>query len=247
MHYARFRDPAGSVRKGPYDPDADTVSFGNDEYALDDPAIDVLPPAEPTKIVCVGRNYADHAAELGNEIPDRPLLFLKAPNALASHGSTVTLPEGKDRLDWEAELAVVIGESCTDVDAADAMDVVAGFTCLNDLSNRDDQNREQNWVRGKAFDNAAPLGPVLATPDEVPDDASVELRVNGERKQNGNRSQLAFDVPTLIEEITTYMTLEAGDVIATGTPDGVGPLSDGDAVAIDIEGVGTLEHTVRIP
>lgn len=247
MYHARFRDPAGSVREGRYDPDDHTVSFGSDEYAFDDPAIDVLPPAEPTKIVCVGRNYADHAAELDNEVPDRPLLFLKAPNALASHGSTVTLPGGKDRLDWEAELAVVIGESCADVDADDAMDVVAGFTCMNDLSNRDDQHREQNWVRGKAFDNAAPLGPVLATPDEVPDDATVELRVNGERKQHGNRSQLAFDVPTLIEEITTYMTLEAGDVIATGTPDGVGRLSDGDAVAIEIEGVGTLEHTVRIP
>ncbi|MBP1922030.1 2-keto-4-pentenoate hydratase/2-oxohepta-3-ene-1,7-dioic acid hydratase in catechol pathway [Halorubrum alkaliphilum] len=247
MYHARFRDPAGSVREGRYDPDDHTVSFGSDEYAFDDPAIDVLPPAEPTKIACVGRNYADHAAELDNEVPDRPLLFLKAPNALASHGSTVTLPGGKDRLDWEAELAVVIGESCADVDADDAMDVVAGFTCMNDLSNRDDQHREQNWVRGKAFDNAAPLGPVLATPDEVPDDATVELRVNGERKQHGNRSQLAFDVPTLIEEITTYMTLEAGDVIATGTPDGVGRLSDGDAVAIEIEGVGTLEHTVRIP
>ena len=247
MYHARFRDPAGSVREGRYDPDSDTVSFGNDEYAFDDPQIDLLPPADPTKIVCVGRNYADHAAEFDNEIPDRPLLFLKAPNALASHGSTVTLPEGKERIDWEAELAVVIGEACTDVAVEDAMDVVAGFACMNDLSNRDDQNREQNWVRGKAFDNAAPLGPVLATPDEVPHDASVELHVNGERKQTGDRSQLAFDVPTLIAEITTYLTLETGDVIATGTPDGVGPLADGDAVEIDIEGVGTLEHTVRIP
>ncbi|MFC6753028.1 fumarylacetoacetate hydrolase family protein [Halorubrum tibetense] len=247
MYHARFRDPAGSVREGRYDPDSDTVAFGDDEYALDHPEIDVLPPVEPTKIVCVGRNYAEHAAEFDNEIPDRPLLFLKAPNALASHGSTVTLPGGKDRLDWEAELAVVIGEACTDVDAADAMDVVAGFTCMNDLSNRDDQNREQNWVRGKAFDNAAPLGPVLATPDEVPADASVELHVNGDRKQAGDRSQLAFDVPTLIEEITTYMTLEAGDVIATGTPDGVGPLADGDTVEVTVEGVGTLRHDVRIP
>jgi 2-keto-4-pentenoate hydratase/2-oxohepta-3-ene-1,7-dioic acid hydratase in catechol pathway len=127
------------------------------------------------------------------------------------------------------------------------MDVVAGFTCMNDVSNRDDQNREQNWVRGKAFDNAAPLGPVVATPDEVPADAAVELRVDGETKQSGDRSQLMFDVPTLIEEITTYLTLEAGDVIATGTPDGVGPLSDGDTVAVSVEGVGTLEHDVRVP
>lgn len=227
MHYARFRDPAGSVREGRYDPETETVAFGDDEYAFDDPTIDVLPPVDPSKIVCVGRNYADHAAEMDNEVPDRPLLFLKPPNALAGHGDTVTVPAGKDRVDWEAELAVVIGESCKRVDAADAMDVVAGFTCMNDVSNRDDQNREQNWVRGKAFDNAAPLGPVVATPDEVPADAAVELRVDGETKQSGDRSQLMFDVPTLIEEITTYLTLEAGDVIATGTPDGVGPLSDG--------------------
>lgn len=247
MHYARFRDPAGSVREGQYDPETETVAFGGEEYAFDDPTIDVLPPTEPSKIVCVGRNYADHAAEMDNEVPDRPLLFLKPPNTLAGHGDTVTVPAGKDRVDWEAELAVVIGESCKHVDAADAMDVVAGFTCMNDISNRDDQNREQNWVRGKAFDNAAPLGPVIATPDEVPADAAVELRVDGETKQSGNRSQLMFDVPTLIEEITTYLTLEAGDVIATGTPDGVGPLSDGDTVAVSVEGVGTLEHDVRIP
>ena len=247
MYRARFRDPAGSIREGSYDPESDVVSFGDDEYVLDDPAIDVLPPTEPSKLVCVGRNYADHAAELDNEVPDRPLLFLKGPNTLAGHGDTVTVPGGKDRVDWEAELAVVIGEQCKEVAAENAMDVVAGFTCMNDVSNRDDQNREQNWVRGKAFDNAAPLGPVLATPDEVPADASVELHVNGERKQSGDRSQLAFDVPTLIEEITTYLTLEAGDVIATGTPDGVGPLSDGDTVEVTVEGVGTLEHDVRVP
>ncbi|TKX79636.1 fumarylacetoacetate hydrolase family protein [Halorubrum sp. SD626R] len=247
MHRARFRDPAGSIREGTYDPESDAVAFGGDEYALDDPAIDVLPPTDPTKIVCIGRNYADHAAELGNDVPDRPLLFLKPPNALASHGDTVTVPAGKDRIDWEAELAVVIGEQCKAVDADDAMDVVAGFTCMNDVSNRDDQNREQNWVRGKAFDNAAPLGPVMATPDEVPADASVELRVNGETKQSSDREHLIFDVPTLIEEITTYLTLEAGDVIATGTPEGVGALADGDTVEVDIEGVGTLEHDVRVP
>ena len=247
MHHVRFRDPAGAVREGTYDPETEAVAFAGETYALDDDAIDVLAPTEPSKIVCIGRNYADHAAELGNEVPDRPLLFLKPPNTLASHGDTVTAPRGKERIDWEAELAVVIGEQCKDVDAADAMDVVAGFTCMNDVSNRDDQNKEQNWVRGKAFDGAAPLGPVMATPDEVPADASVELRVNGETKQDGHRGQLIFDVPTLIEEITTYLTLEAGDVIATGTPEGVGALADGDTVEVDIEGIGTLEHTVRIP
>jgi len=247
MYRARFRDPAGSIRDGEYDPATDTVAFGGDEYALDDPDIDVLAPTDPSKIVCIGRNYADHAEELGNDVPDRPLLFLKPPNAVASHGDTVTVPAGKDRIDWEAEFAVVIGEQCKAVDAADAMDVVAGFTCMNDVSNREDQNKEQNWVRGKAFDGAAPLGPVLATPDEVPADASVELRVNGETKQSSDREHMIFDVPTLIEEITTYLTLEPGDVIATGTPEGVGALADGDTVEVEIEGVGTLEHDVRVP
>ncbi|MEF8780403.1 MAG: fumarylacetoacetate hydrolase family protein, partial [Haloferacaceae archaeon] len=196
---------------------------------------------------CVGRNYADHAAEMGSDVPDRPLLFLKPPNALAAHGDTVTVPAGKERIDWEAEIGVVVGRQCRNVAAADAMDVVAGFTCVNDLSNREDQRAEQNWVRGKAFDNAAPIGPCVATPEEVPEDASVQLRVNGETKQDGSRDQFIFDVPTLIEEITAYLTLEAGDVIATGTPEGVGALADGDTVEVAVEGVGVLEHDVVVP
>lgn len=175
-------------------------------------------------------NFADHAEEEGLEIPDRPMLFLKPPNAVAGHGDTVTLPAGKERVDYEAELAVIIGEQCRNVSEADAMDIVAGFTCLNDISNRDDQRIEQNWIRGKAFDNAAPVGPVLATPDEVPSDASIELRVNGERKQSSDRSEFIFTILELIAEITTYMTLEKGDIVSTGTTSGVGPLSDGDTV-----------------
>ena len=242
MKYARFRDPAGAVRRGRFE-DGE-VQFANERYALDDPAIDLLAPCEPTKIVCIGKNYADHAAEMDSDVPERPMLFLKGPNAVAGHGDTVTVPPGKERIDHEAELAVVIGEGCRHVDAADAMDVVAGFTCLNDLSNRDDQRIEQNWIRGKAFDGAAPMGPVLATPEAVPDDASVRSRVNGELRQDGSLDQLVFSIPELIAEITTYLTLEPGDVIATGTPEGVGRLTDGDEVEIEVEGVGTLEHSV---
>ncbi|MDS0293003.1 fumarylacetoacetate hydrolase family protein [Halogeometricum luteum] len=243
MHRVRFRDPAGSVRDGQWHDDG--VSFADRTYSLDE--VDVLPPCEPTKLVCIGRNYAEHADEMDNDLPDRPLLFLKPPNALASHGDTVTVPEGKERIDWEAELAVVIGAQARDVDAEDAMDYVAGYTCMNDISNRDDQNEEQNWVRGKAFDNSAPLGPVLATPDEVPDDAAVELRVNGETKQSSTIEHMIFSIPELIEEITAYVTLEPGDVISTGTPAGVGALSDGDSVEVEVEGVGVLEHDVRVP
>jgi 2-keto-4-pentenoate hydratase/2-oxohepta-3-ene-1,7-dioic acid hydratase in catechol pathway len=192
-------------------------------------------------------NYRDHAEETGRDIPDRPMLFLKPPNTVTSHNTTVSLLGNVQRLDFEAELAVVIGEQCKNVAESDAEDVIAGFTCLNDVSNRDDQREEQNWVRGKAFDNACPIGPLVATPEHVPEDAAIEARVNGEVRQSSARDQLIFSVPELVAEITRYMTLEPGDVIATGTPAGVGPLSDGDRVEIEIEGVGTLAHSVRIP
>jgi len=243
VHYIRFRDPAGSVRRGTVTDR--TIHFGNETYGFDD--VDVLPPCEPTKIVCVGLNYADHAAERNSTVPDRPLLFLKGPNAVSAHGDTVTLPAGKDRIDWEAEFAVVIGQQCRSVTVDEAMDYVAGYTCLNDISNRDDQDTEVQWVRGKAFDNAAPMGPVLATPDEVPEDATIELRANGETKQSSSIDQFFFSVPELIAEITTHLTLEAGDVISTGTPGGVGALSDGDHIEVEIDGIGTLEHDIRIP
>jgi len=243
MRHARFRDPAGAVRTGAYDDE--TVSFGDQTYDHDE--VDLLAPCEPSKIICVGLNYADHAAESNAEIPDRPLLFLKGPNAVATPSSDVTLPAGKERIDWEAEFGVVIDRQCKDVDADDAWDVVRGFTCLDDISNRDDQDVEQNWIRGKAFDGAAPIGPAIAPPEAVPEDASIELRVNGETKQSSTREEFIFSVPELIEEITTYLTLEEGDIVSTGTPAGVGPLSDGDTVEVEIEGVGTLTHDVTIP
>jgi len=256
MKQVRFRDPAGSVRTGEWvdgdgPADASTagtggeIVFGGERFDPED--VEILPPCEPSKIVCIGLNYADHADEQDSDVPDRPLLFLKGPNAVASHGADVTLPADKERVDYEAELGVVIGEQCRNVSEPEAMDVVAGYTCTVDLSNRDDQRREQNWVRGKAFDNAAPLGPVLASPEHVPADASVELWVNGEQRQSSTREHLLFSIPELIAEITTYMTLEPGDVIATGTPEGVGPLADGDEVTVRVGGVGQLRHTVSIP
>jgi 2-keto-4-pentenoate hydratase/2-oxohepta-3-ene-1,7-dioic acid hydratase in catechol pathway len=242
----RFRDPGGAVRTGVLE-DGEIVAGGR-TYDPDADEVDVLPPCEPTKIVCIGRNYADHAAEHDADVPDRPLLFLKGPNAVAAPGGTVQLPAGTagKRIEHEAELGAVIDTRCRNVSEDEATSVLAGFTCVNDLSNRDDQRREQNWIRGKAFDGAAPLGPVLATPDEVPDDASIRLWVNGEIRQEGNRDQMVFSVTELIAEISRYLTLEPGDVIATGTPEGVGPLDDGDRVRIEIEGVGTLANRVRL-
>ena len=257
MKRVRFRDPSGSVRTGEWLNDdgevADTetasedgvVAFGGESY--DPSEVEILPPVDPSKVVCIGRNYADHADEMGSDVPGRPLLFLKPPNTVTSHGTDVALPAGKERIDYEAELGVVIGQQCRNVAEADAMDVVAGYTCVVDLSNRDDQREEQNWVRGKAFDNAAPMGPVVADPEHVPEDASIELWVNGEKHQSSTRDHLIFSIPELIAEITGYVTLEPGDVIATGTPEGVGPLSDGDTVTVEIEGVGRLAHSVSIP
>ncbi|QZA88863.1 fumarylacetoacetate hydrolase family protein [Salinarchaeum sp. IM2453] len=241
MKQIRFRDPAGAVRTGQWE--EGVIKFGDSTYSPDD--IDILPPCEPTKIVCVGKNYAAHADELDSEVPDRPLLFLKPPNTVAGHTDTIQLPEGKERVDYEAELAVVIGSQCRNVDPKDAKEVIAGYTCGVDLSNRDDQWEEQNWIRGKAFDGAAPLGPVLASPDELPDDAQVQLWVNDEQRQDASIEQLYFSIEDLIAEITEYMTLEPGDVIMTGTPEGVGPLSDGDEVRVQVEGVGELRHTVK--
>lgn len=238
MRRVRFKDRAGSVRVGELI--GNKVKFGGREYDFEN--VDILPPCQPTKLVCIGLNYEDHAEETGQEIPQRPKLFLKPPNALAGHEDTINLFEDKERIDYEAELGVVIGKQCKNVEKKDAIDHLMGFTCVNDLSNREDQRKEQNWVRGKAFDKAAPIGPVVAEKKHVPEDAEIKAIVNGEVKQSSTIDQLAFSIPELIEEITTYMTLERGDIISTGTPSGVGPIEDGDEVEIEIEGIGTLRN-----
>lgn len=252
MRRLRFRDPDGDVRLGELD-DGEITTFPKRASDLDSTAtfasedVETLPPCRPSKVVCVGRNYADHAEEMDSDVPDRPLFFLKPPNAVASDGDDLTLPSGKERLDYEAEIAVVIGARASDLDESEAMEYVAGFTCMNDVSNRDDQRAEQNWIRGKAFDDSAPLGPVLATPDEVPADARLRCRVNGELRQDATREQFIFSIPELLADITAYVTLEPGDVLSTGTPEGVGRLEDDDRVEIELEGVGTLSNTVTIP
>jgi 2-keto-4-pentenoate hydratase/2-oxohepta-3-ene-1,7-dioic acid hydratase in catechol pathway len=207
-------------------------------------AVRLAAPCMPTKIVCVGRNYAAHAAELGNEVPERPLLFLKPPSAVIGHGEAIVLPKSED-VHYEAELAVVIGRRCRDVSAERAQDVILGYTCLNDISDRVAQKWEKSWVRAKAFDTSAPLGPVLVTPDELEEPFHVRLRLNGQQKQDGWTSAFIFPIADLIEEITSFMTLEPGDVIATGTPAGVGRLSPGDTVEVEIDGIGILRNPVE--
>lgn len=241
MRTVRFSDPSGLTRTGTWTDSG--IETGNRRY---DPAeVAILPPSEPTKIVCQAGGYMDHREESGFEdLPNRPELFLKTPNCIVGHGDAIELPPGRDEVEFEAEFGIVIDEQCRGVDEDEAMDVVRGFTCVNDVSNRDDQAEERNWVRGKAFDASLPMGPVLATPDEVPDDARLELRLNGEVKQETTREMMIFSVPELVAEVSELITLEPGDVIASGTPFGPGPLSEGDVVEVEFEGVGTLENHV---
>lgn len=243
MTRIRFVDPSGAVRTGSYD--GDTVSFGSAEYDFEE--VDVLPPAEPSKIVCTGLNYGDHLDERDDPRPERPRLFVKTPNTVAGHGDTIRLPPNKDLIEYEGELAVVIGQQCRHVPADEALDVVAGYTCCDDLSNRDDQLPRQNNVRAKCFDGALPLGPVLAPPSDVPSDATLRTRVDGEVRQETTLDRMLFDVPAILEAVTVTMTLEPGDVVTTGTPGGVANLEDGEHVSVEIEGIGTLTHAVERP
>lgn len=198
----------------------------------------------PTKVLGIGRNYRAHAAEMGSDVPDEPLIFLMPPSAVIGHGAAIVRPRGDHRIDFEGELGVVIGARGRNVRAADAGSIIAGYTCVNDVTNRDLQKRDDQWARAKGTDTFCAIGPrIVAGLD--PSDLAIRSRVNGELRQDARTSQLIFDVPTLIEVITRAMTLEPGDVIATGTPAGVGPIHAGDVVEIEIEGIGVLRNTVE--
>lgn len=197
----------------------------------------------PSKIVCLGTNYRAHASEMGKEAPSEPLIFLKPPSALAAAGEPIVRPRGYARVDFEGELALVIARRARRVEAARAMDFVLGLSCLNDVTVRDLQVKDGQWARAKGFDGFCPLGPVIAGGVD-PTDLRLVTRVNGEIKQDSRTSDLIFSVPVIMEFITRYMTLEPGDIVSTGTPSGVGNLSPGDVVEIDIEGVGVLSNPV---
>ncbi|WP_336344807.1 fumarylacetoacetate hydrolase family protein [Halalkalicoccus ordinarius] len=241
MRTVRFTDQTGYVRRGEWTDNGIVVN----DATYDPASVDVLPPCEPTKIVCQAGGYMDHREESGlDDRPERPELFLKTPNCVVAHGDAIELPPGRERVEFEAEFGIVIGEQCRAVSEEDAMDVVAGYTCVNDISNRDDQEQERNWVRGKAFDASLPMGPVVATPDEVPEDATLSLRLNGETRQETTREHMIFSVPELVADVTELITLEPGDVVATGTPFGPDELGEGDVVEVEFEGVGVLENRV---
>jgi 2-keto-4-pentenoate hydratase/2-oxohepta-3-ene-1,7-dioic acid hydratase in catechol pathway len=204
----------------------------------------LLAPILPTKIVAIGKNYADHAAEMGGEAPAEPLMFLKPSSAVVGPGDPIARPSSVGRVDFEGELAVVIGKVCRDVPRERAYDVVLGYTCGNDVTAREQQAADGQWSRAKGYDTFCPLGPWIET-DLDPSDLSLTTTVNGEVKQSARTSQLIHDIPKLIAHITSVMTLLPGDVLMTGTPAGVGPIDVGDDVVVTIEGIGSLSNVVR--
>ena len=198
----------------------------------------------PSKILCVGRNYAEHAAEFGNEVPKEPLLFLKAPSALIFDGDAIRIPAQSSQVEHEGELAVIIGKTCKDLgEDDDPFEFVRGYTCLNDVTARDIQRKDVQFTRGKSFDTFCPIGPTIVSDLDV-SDIRVTCSVNGVVKQDGRTSQMVFPVAFLIRYISKMMTLRRGDVIATGTPSGVSVLKPGDVCEVSIEGIGTLSNSV---
>ncbi len=268
MKIIRFEDQNGRVRHGRLIGDdmhsVEILSgdlFGpaglapTGEHAL---VARVLAPLTPLNLLCIGLNYRRHAAESNMAEPERPVLFLKPTTSVTGHESPITLPaDGPDEVDYECELAVVIGKSARDVSEADALDYVLGYTAANDVSARDWQLRhDRQWARGKGFDTFCPLGPVLVTTDDIPDPGALGIRtyLNGEIVQNSHTSDMIFSVPAIIAYLSRGMTLAPGTVILTGTPEGVGMgrtptryLRAGDRCEVELEGIGTLRNTVTGP
>ena len=266
MRIARFtagEDPQFGVVTGEVDehgiPDEDCVVVAlngdplyvglhpsDQEYPLSE--VRLLAPVLPrSKVVGIGRNYAAHAAEMGGEVPEEPLMFLKPNTSVVGPGDPIFYPPQTQGLHYEGELAVVIGRICRDVPPEQATDVIHGYTIANDVTARDLQKSDGQWTRAKGFDSFCPLGPWIETdldPHDFAEGRSVQTHLNGELKQDGNTRDLIFDIPTLVSYVTSVMTLLPGDVILTGTPEGVGPMNVGDEVEVSIAGLGTLTNKV---
>jgi 2-keto-4-pentenoate hydratase/2-oxohepta-3-ene-1,7-dioic acid hydratase in catechol pathway len=206
----------------------------------------LLAPVRPSKIVCVGRNYRDHATELGNEVPKEPLLFMKPPSSLLAPGGTVVMPALSKRVDFEGELAIVIGKRCRNLGAdEDARKYIRGYCLVNDVTARDIQKSDGQWTRGKGYDTFCPAGPIVSDEiDPTTDSVEVTTRLNGELRQTGSTADWIFPIAELLRFISACMTLEPGDLIPTGTPAGVGPMAAGDVVEVAIAGLGVLRSTL---
>jgi 2-keto-4-pentenoate hydratase/2-oxohepta-3-ene-1,7-dioic acid hydratase in catechol pathway len=251
MRLVRFRH-GDRIATGAIQPGSDTIqviagTFFEDplptgeEVPIDD--VMLLAPVLPSKLVCVGKNYAAHAAEFGMVVPEEPLLFLKPSTAVIGPGDPIRLLPINRRTDYEGELAVVIGRLARNVRAEDASRFILGFTCANDVTLRDLQKADDQWARAKGFDGSCPLGPWIETSVD-PTDAIVETRLNGEVVQHASTSDMVYGVAELIEHVTTFMTLLPGDALLTGTPEGVGPVTGGDVVEVEVDGIGVLRSPV---
>jgi 2-keto-4-pentenoate hydratase/2-oxohepta-3-ene-1,7-dioic acid hydratase in catechol pathway len=218
------------------------IEFTGDRFAI--PDVRLLAPILPSKVLAVGRNYAAHAAELGNDVPSSPLLFLKPSTSVIGTGDVIRLPADSRQVEHEAELALVIGRVAKDVPRERALDVVFGYTCANDVTARDQQRADVQFTRAKGYDSFCPIGPWIETTFD-PSEVGVRALVNGEVKQDGNTRDMIFDIATLVSYMSHVMTLVPGDVILTGTPSGVGPIVAGDTVTISIDGIGDLTNVVR--
>jgi len=223
----------------PYDGLGNTTGEG-----MSLPEVRLLAPCEPTKIVALGLNYRDHAAEFGHPLPEEPLLFMKPSTAVIGPDEDIVYPAMSRQVDYEAELAVVIGRTCRHVKEEDFRDYVLGYTAINDVTARDLQRKDGQFTRSKSFDTFAPLGPWIETAIPDPDNLTVEAYLNGERRQHSSTANMVFGVATLVSFISRIMTLWPGDVIATGTPAGIGPMAPGDVVEIRVEGIGRLQNRV---
>jgi 2-keto-4-pentenoate hydratase/2-oxohepta-3-ene-1,7-dioic acid hydratase in catechol pathway len=228
----------------PFGIDPSGVRLTGQRYPLAE--VRLLAPVLPSKVVAVGRNYAEHVREMGSEVPAEPVLFLKPSTSVTGPNDRIAYPvKLTDRVDYEGELAVIIGRLCRDVPKERAYDVIFGYTCANDVTARDLQLKDGQWTRAKGFDTFCPLGPWMETATD-PSDLGITTRVNGEVRQHARTRELLWDVPSLIEYISSVMTLLPGDVLLTGTPEGVGPLTDGDEVSVTVESIGTLTNKVVI-
>jgi 2-keto-4-pentenoate hydratase/2-oxohepta-3-ene-1,7-dioic acid hydratase in catechol pathway len=258
MKYCRYQTPEGSSyglleeRAGAF-----VVTATLDSPWVAEPAITalpapialadltLLPPVAPGKIICVGRNYRDHAKELGNDVPAEPLLFWKPTSSLLAPGGTILRPPVAERVDFEGELAVIIGHRARKLKASDEVaPYLHGFTLANDVTARDLQKKDGQWTRAKGFDTFCPVGPIVDTAFDLGTGVTLETHVNGELRQHGSTADFIFDIPTLLAYITAAFTLEPGDLLLTGTPAGVGPIVVGDLVTVSVPGLGTLSNAV---
>lgn len=250
MRFARFSkngqttfgvvegDAVKALRSGLFE----TPEYTGEEYALAD--VQLLAPVQPGKLVCVGLNYRLHAEESGVPVPAEPMLFMCSPEAIIANGDTIVLDSDKDRVDFEAEIAIVVGSRCKNVSQDQAKDHIFGYTCANDVSNRDLQRKDGQFTRAKSFDTYKPLGPWIET-ELDPDNVAIQLWQNGELRQSSNTNDMIFPIKRIFEFVSSIMTLNPGDVIITGTPSGVGPMKRGDTINIEIEGIGRLSNTVK--